>query len=79
LAKELISHTGKYSLYLMDEPTTRLHPADVENFLTLLNRILDSGNTVIVGEHNQQVIKASDWIIDLGPDGGIDGGQVYGG
>ncbi len=76
LAKELISNTGKHSLYLMDEPTTGLHPIDVENFLILLNRIVDSGNTVIVVEHNQQVIKASDWIIDLGPEGGLNGGQV---
>lgn len=76
LAKELISNTGKHSLYLMDEPTTGLHPVDVENFLNLLNRIVDSGNTVIVVEHNQQVIKAADWIIDLGPEGGNNGGQV---
>ena len=76
LAKELINNTGKHSLYLMDEPTTGLHPVDVENFLTLLNRIVDSGNTVIVVEHNQQVIRASDWIIDLGPEGGKNGGQV---
>jgi len=76
LAKELINNTGKHGLYLMDEPTTGLHPVDVENFLTLLNRIVDSGNTVIVVEHNQQIIKASDWIIDLGPEGGKNGGQV---
>ncbi|WMJ86905.1 excinuclease ABC subunit UvrA [Anaerocolumna sp. MB42-C2] len=76
LAKELISNNGKSSLYLMDEPTTGLHPIDVENFLTLLNRMVDSGNTVIVVEHNQQVIKASDWIIDLGPEGGLNGGNV---
>lgn len=76
LAKELITNTGRHSLYLLDEPTTGLHPVDVENFLTLLNRIVDSGNTVIVVEHNQQVIRASDWIIDLGPEGGKDGGQV---
>lgn len=76
LAKELISNTGKHSLYLMDEPTTGLHPVDVENFLALLNRIVDAGNTVIVVEHNQQVIRASDWIVDLGPEGGKNGGQV---
>lgn len=76
LAKELINNTGKHSLYLMDEPTTGLHPVDVENFLTLLNRIVDSGNTVIVVEHNQQVIRASDWIVDLGPEGGKNGGQI---
>lgn len=76
LAKELIDNTGKHSLYLMDEPTTGLHPVDVENFLTLLNRMVDSGNTVIVVEHNQQVIQAADWVIDLGPEGGNNGGQV---
>ncbi|MDD3172339.1 MAG: excinuclease ABC subunit UvrA [Herbinix sp.] len=76
LAKELINNTGKHNLYLMDEPTTGLHPVDVENFLTLLNHIVDSGNTVIVVEHNLQVIRASDWIIDLGPEGGINGGKV---
>jgi excinuclease ABC subunit A len=76
LAKELAGNTGRHSLYLMDEPTTGLHPLDVENFLTLLNRIVDSGSTVIVVEHNQQVIGASDWVIDLGPEGGKNGGQV---
>jgi excinuclease ABC subunit A len=76
LAKELISNEGKNNLYLIDEPTTGLHPIDVENFLILLNRMVDSGSTVIVVEHNQQVIKASDWIIDLGPEGGINGGNV---
>jgi excinuclease ABC subunit A len=76
LAKELINNTGKHSLYLMDEPTTGLHPVDVEKFLTLLNHMVDAGNTVIVVEHNQQVIRSVDWIIDLGPDGGKNGGQV---
>lgn len=76
LAKELIDNKGKNTLYLMDEPTTGLHPVDVENFLILLNRIVDSGNTVIVVEHNQQVIKAADWIVDLGPEGGKNGGEV---
>lgn len=76
LAKELINNTGKHSLYLMDEPTTGLHPIDVENFLVLLNRIVDSGNTVIVVEHNQQVIINSDFIVDLGPGGGEKGGEV---
>lgn len=60
----------------MDEPTVGLHPLNAENFLTLLNRIVDSGNSVIVVEHNQQVIKASDWVVDLGPEGGKNGGQV---
>jgi excinuclease ABC subunit A len=76
LAKELIKNESKRSLYLIDEPTTGLHPVDVENFLILLNRLVDSGSTVIVVEHNQQIISASDWIIDLGPEGGINGGNV---
>jgi excinuclease ABC subunit A len=76
LAKELIHNQGKNNLYLMDEPTTGLHPVDVENFLTLLNRMVDSGSTVIVVEHNLQIIKAADWIVDLGPEGGKNGGEV---
>lgn len=76
LAKELIKNTGKKNLYLMDEPTTGLHPVDVEHFLTLLNRIVDAQNTVIIVEHNQQVVAASDWIIDLGPEGGKKGGNI---
>lgn len=76
LAKDLIGSTGRQILYLMDEPTTGLHPVDVEHFLVLLNRLVDAGNTVIVVEHNQQVIRASDWVIDLGPEGGRKGGQL---
>ena len=76
LAKELIGSTGRQNLYLMDEPTTGLHPVDVEHFLLLLNRLVDAGNTVIVVEHNQQIIRASDWVIDLGPEGGRKGGQL---
>lgn len=76
LAKELVTSSNHKNLYLIDEPTTGLHPLDVEHFLKLLNRMVDAGNTVIVIEHNQQVIEASDWVIDLGPGGGIHGGQV---
>ena len=71
-----MANEGKRYLYLIDEPTTGLHPLDVENFLVLLNRMVDSGNTVIVVEHNQQLIAASDWVVDLGPEGGIHGGRV---
>jgi len=77
LAKELIgTRTGITNLYLLDEPTTGLHPKDVEHFIVLINRLVDAGNTVVVVEHNQQIIKNSDWIIDLGPDGGEKGGHV---
>ncbi|MDF9824212.1 excinuclease ABC subunit A [Breznakia sp. PF5-3] len=76
LASELMQNKGKQNLYLIDEPTTGLHPLDVEKFILLLNRIVDYGNTVIVVEHNQQIIKASDWIIDLGPYGGERGGEL---
>ena len=76
LASELLGRSREKNLYLIDEPTTGLHPIDVENFLVLLNKIADAGNTVVVVEHNLQVIRNSDWIIDLGPGGGIHGGRV---
>ncbi len=75
LAKEL-NTTKKGALYLMDEPTTGLHPIDVDNFLVMLQRMVEAGNTVIVVEHNQQVIHAADWEIRLGPEGGVNGGHV---
>ncbi|MGF7145141.1 excinuclease ABC subunit A [Anaerotaenia torta] len=77
LAKELTgSSAGKRTLYLMDEPTTGLHPRDIEHFLVLLDRMVDAGNTIVVVEHNQQMIRNSDWIIDLGPEGGDKGGSI---
>ncbi len=78
LAKELTgsSSTGKGTLYLMDEPTTGLHPEDIEHFQVLLDRMVDAGNTLVVVEHNQQIIRNSDWIIDLGPEGGDKGGII---
>jgi excinuclease ABC subunit A len=76
LASELSKRgTGK-TFYILDEPTTGLHFADVQKLLDVLNRLVNLGNTVVVIEHNMDVIKNSDWIIDLGPEGGDEGGQV---
>ena len=60
----------------MDEPSTGLHPSDVKRLLLLLNRLVDAGNTVIIVEHNSDVIRESDWVIDLGPEGGNAGGLL---
>lgn len=76
LARDLIQAKSQDCLYLIDEPTMGLHPFDVENFLMLLQRLVDEGNTVIVVEHNLQVMAASDWIVDLGPNGGVTGGEL---
>src|SRR5437870_5210994 len=67
--------TGK-TIYLLDEPTTGLHFADVEKLLEVLHRLVETGNTVVVIEHNLDVIKTADWIIDLGPEGGLKGGEI---
>ena len=76
LAAELSKRgTGK-TFYILDEPTTGLHFADVQKLLDVLNRLVNLGNTVVVIEHNMDVIKNSDWIIDLGPEGGDEGGRV---
>ena len=66
----------KGSIYVMDEPTTGLHKSDSSKLLAIMNRLVDSGNTVIVIEHNLDVIKNADWIIDMGPEGGHKGGRV---
>ncbi len=76
LAKELARRSTGRTLYLLDEPTTGLHPADTVHLLRLLDRLVNAGNTVIVVEHNLDVIKCADWVIDLGPEGGEAGGQV---
>ena len=76
LATELAKIATGNTLYILDEPTTGLHFADVEKLLEVLQRLVDSGNTVLVIEHNLDVIKCADWIIDLGPEGGDAGGEL---
>ena len=76
LASELAKRSTGHTIYLLDEPTTGLHFEDVRRLLTVLSRLVDQGNTVLVIEHNLDVIKTADWIIDLGPEGGSGGGKV---
>ena len=76
LASELSKVATGRTLYILDEPTTGLHFADIEKLLEVLQRLVDSGNTVLVIEHNLDVIKQADWVVDLGPEGGDAGGEV---
>ena len=76
LASELAKRSTGHTIYLLDEPTTGLHFEDVRRLLTVLSRLVDQGNTVLVIEHNLDVIKTADWIIDLGPEGGSGGGRI---
>jgi excinuclease ABC subunit A len=76
LASELGKNPTGHTLYVLDEPTTGLHFADIQNLLNVLNRLADLGNTVLVIEHNLDVIKCADWVIDMGPEGGDGGGRV---
>jgi excinuclease ABC subunit A len=76
LARELSRRATGRTMYILDEPTTGLHFEDIQRLLDVLNRLVEAGNTVIVIEHNLDVIKCADWIIDLGPEGGDEGGCV---
>jgi excinuclease ABC subunit A len=76
LAAELQRRATGRTAYVLDEPTTGLHFEDIRKLLGVLNRLVDGGNTVIVIEHNLDVIKTADWVIDLGPEGGSGGGSV---
>ena len=76
LATELSRRATGRTFYILDEPTTGLHAEDVRKLLQVLQRLVDAGNTVLVIEHNLDVIKCADWIVDLGPEGGVGGGTV---
>ena len=78
LARELSGRSTGKALYILDEPTTGLHPADIQHLLNVLNRLVDQGNTVVIIEHNLDVVKTADWIIDIGPEGGDGGGTLIG-
>jgi excinuclease ABC subunit A len=78
LARELSKRSSGKTLYLLDEPTTGLHFDDIKKLLYVLNRLVEAGNTVVVIEHHLDVIKTADFVIDLGPEGGTDGGQIVG-
>jgi excinuclease ABC subunit A len=76
LATELQKRSNGRSIYVLDEPTTGLHFEDVRKLLIVLNGLVEKGNTVVVIEHNLDVIKSADWIIDIGPEGGSGGGEI---
>ena len=76
LSKELSKRDTGKTLYILDEPTTGLHFHDIKQLLQVIHRLRDHGNTIVVIEHNLDVIKTADWVIDLGPEGGSGGGEI---
>jgi excinuclease ABC subunit A len=76
LSKELSKRATDHTLYILDEPSVGLHAADVHKLIEVLNRLVDAGNSVLIIEHQPDIIKVADWLIDLGPDGGERGGEV---
>jgi excinuclease ABC subunit A len=76
LASELSKRSTGHTIYILDEPTTGLHFEDIRKLLNVLGRLVDAGNTVLVIEHNLDVVKTADWVIDLGPEGGDAGGEI---
>ena len=76
LAKELSKRDTGQTLYILDEPTTGLHFHDIQQLLNVLEKLRDNGNTIVIIEHNLDVVKTADWIVDLGPEGGSGGGTI---
>jgi excinuclease ABC subunit A len=76
ISRELVKRINGKMLYILDEPTTGLHFYDVDKLITVLRKLVDNGNTVVVIEHNLDMIKNADWIIDMGPEGGEKGGEL---
>ena len=76
LSSELVRRSRGHTLYLMDEPTTGLHPADVSQLMKVINELVKKDNTVVIIEHNLDVIRCADWVIDIGPEGGKGGGEL---
>jgi excinuclease ABC subunit A len=76
LGQDIARREGQHSLYVLDEPTVGLHMADVEKLLRVLHRLVDAGNTLVVIEHNLDIMAEADWVVDLGPEGGSGGGRI---
>ena len=76
MSRELSKRATGQTLYILDEPSTGLHAVDVKKLINVLQQLVDQGNSIVVIEHNLDIIKTADWIIDLGPEGGIGGGEI---